>query len=85
MESYKIKQFYVQILCIHHSDKAAYRFIENRFIETGFLEVHPNFVVYKDEDSNKFEIFNSFRDFKLEFVFELKDFRKYVNLFELKE
>jgi hypothetical protein len=72
-----MRSFYVQILC-----KNSYA--NEWFIEQGILDDHKEYLVYRDLDQGFPECFESLNHFKNSMVHDLKDFKKYCSLVELK-
>ena len=77
-----MKQYYVQIQCFVKTDMLLEK--PYRYIEEGFLQDHGEYLVYRDLKSNSPEFYKSMQDFKKDFVYDLRQFNKYVNMLELK-
>lgn len=73
--------YYIQVQCFY---KDSFGKIKDSFVEEGLLDQYDEYLVYRDLKGNAPEVFNSMESFKLAFVHEFKDFKKYVSMVEFK-
>jgi hypothetical protein len=72
-----LKNYYVQTLC-------KYWYKDVWFIQDGLLEDYGEYLVYRDLKTEYIELYKSRTHFKKSMVFDLKDFKKYCIMLELK-
>jgi hypothetical protein len=76
-----MRTYYVQIQCFY---KDSFGKTKGSFIEEGMLDQYDEYLVYRDLRGNDPEVFDSMKSFKMDFVHDIKDFNKYVDMLELK-
>jgi hypothetical protein len=72
-----MKNYYIQILC-KYCDTGEW------FIEEGILDDHGDYLVYRDLKQGYGELYDNLNHFKKSMVYDLRDFKKYCTMLELK-
>jgi hypothetical protein len=72
-----MRAFYIQILC-KYCDENIW------FIEEGILDDHGEYLVYRDLKQGYGEFYETLTHFKKSMVHDLREFKKYCRMLELK-